>query len=721
MIVVAAVGAALLLFAPACSPPQAQQAPPFTLPAATFPDIVELADEKPAEALAALEARRAERTSIESDVLRARLLGAVERHAESARAWRAVGEAEPALEAYARRSAASAHLAAGEIDAARELLAALMSGDAPAEHTDLALDVATALRVAGRHDEARALYGAVTDARATGSRAEHARLGLAESLASTGDTAQALNELRRVRLGFGNFEAYEAAKRAEARIAQAASQPAPAVTAAEYATMIDRLLARSRYEEAISLYEDWKQADQASAPRLEAAIIDSLYRARENSKARARIREFRKRWPNSSYDDELTVLDFRIAIREARTADVRRLGYAIMRGRVPGVETGEARGIGRLVGSYLVAVGQVTEGLAVFRELFGSARSPAEQEDLLWRAGIAAVRAGQLDRAEGNLQALIARRVGPETTRIARFWLADIEAKRGNTTAARAIWTALADEHPLDYYGLRAADRLGRQDRISGSLPRPDLTADDETLEAPELRAARVLAAAGLEEDAAAFARQAAERFPDDLGIAYEAARASAAAGEYRAAHSLMARRFAAYVTRGGRDLPPEFLRLFWPMAFEEHVVEAGRRADLDPRIMLSIARRESRFDPGVRSVVGAVGLFQFMPYTAEELAGPAGLSDVSEEALKTPAASARLAATYLKGLLRQFDGELAPAAAAYNAGEDLVAHWWKAHKTAGVDLFVEMIPYSETRGYVREVVGNYEAYKALYPSPPAR
>lgn len=721
MIVVAAVGAALLLFAPACSPPQAQQAP-FTLPAPSFPDIVELAGEEPAEALSALEARQAGRTSIESDVLRARLLGAVGRHAESARAWRAVGAAEPALEVYARRAAVSAHVAAGEIDAAREALAPLMSGDAPAEHTDLALDVATALRVAGRHDEARALYRAVVGARATGSRAESARLGLAESLAATGDTAQALAELRRVRLAFGNFEAYDAAKRAEARITKAASQSVPALTTGEYATMIDRLLARSRYEEAIALYEEQlKTEDRSTAARIEAAVIDTLYRARENSKARERIREFRRRWPNSSYDDELTVLEFRIAIREARTGDVRRLGYAIMRGRVAGVETGEARGIGRLVGSYLVAVGRVTEGLSVFREMFRSARSSSEQEDLLWRAGIAAVRAGQLDRAESNLQGLIARRVGPETTRIARFWLGDIEAKRGNTAAARAIWTTLADEHPLDYYGLRAADRLGRTDRLSGALSPPDLTADDDTLAAPELRAARVLSAAGLEADAAAFARQAAERFPDDLGIAYEAARASAAAGEYRAAHSLMARRFPAYMTRGGRDLPPEFLRLFWPMAFEEHVVEAGERAGLDPRIMLSIARRESRFDPGVRSVVGAVGLFQFMPYTAEELAGSAGLSDVSEEALKTPAASARLAAAYLKGLLRQFDGELAPAAAAYNAGEDLVAHWWKAHKAAGVDLFVEMIPYSETRGYVREVVGNYEAYKALYPTPPAR
>jgi soluble lytic murein transglycosylase len=168
-------------------------------------------------------------------------------------------------------------------------------------------------------------------------------------------------------------------------------------------------------------------------------------------------------------------------------------------------------------------------------------------------------------------------------------------------------------------------------------------------------------------------------------------------------------------MVRGGRDLPPDFLKLFWPMAFEAQIVEAARRANIDPLIMLSIARRESRYDPGVRSAVGAIGLFQFMPYTAAEVAPAAGLTSVDEAALKTPHAASRLAATYLRDLLARFDGALAPAAASYNAGEDLATIWWKAHKQAGVDMFVEMIPYAETRGYVREVVANYETYRWLY------
>lgn len=716
MTIVAAAGLVVLVAtgAPGCS--TEPKAPSFTLPQSSFPEIVATAREKPADALAALEARRGSSPSIEADVLRARLLGDVGRHEESAAAWEAVAAAEPSLTAFARRAAARASLAAGRVDRAAAAVDRLLTEGTPADHTDLALLVAARLRTAGRHDEARALFRRVLDVNASGSRAEEARIGLAESLAASGDAAGALAELRRVRLAFGNFEAYAAAKRAEIRIAGAAGVPVPPVSAAEYATMTERLLARSRYDEAIVLFEQWKDADPSSAERLEAAIIDTLYRARENSKARDRIRRFRSRVPGSTYDDELTVLDFRIAIRDARTADVRRLGYAIMRGRVPGVTAAEARSVGRLVGSYLAAVGQVREALEVFRELFQSSRSPAEQEDLLWRAGITALRAGDLDRAKGNLQALIDRNAGPETTRIARFWIADAEAKSGNREAAARIWASLADEQPLDYYGLRAADRIGRTDRIGASAPAaPDLTVRDETLAAPELRAARILSGAGFAAEAAMFARQAAERFPGDLGIAYEAARVSAGAGEFRAAHSLMARRFPAYMTRGGRDLPADFLKLFWPMAFEAQIVDAAKRAGIDPLVMLSIARRESRYDPGVRSVVGAIGLFQFMPYTAAELAPAAGLTDVSETALKTPQAASRLAATYLRELLRRFDGELAPAAASYNAGEDLASIWWKAHKSAGVDMFVEMIPYSETRGYVREVVANYETYQWIW------
>src|SRR5690606_7985158 len=113
----------------------ARQAPSFSLPAPGFPTIVDLATTDPEKALAALQSQRRAETAIEADVLRAHLLTRVGRFAESAQAWREVAAAEPALDEYARRAAATAHVAGGNAGAAHELLKPLLAGSSPESHT----------------------------------------------------------------------------------------------------------------------------------------------------------------------------------------------------------------------------------------------------------------------------------------------------------------------------------------------------------------------------------------------------------------------------------------------------------------------------------------------------------------------------------------------------------------------------------------------------------
>src|SRR5688572_29795813 len=153
MTLVAAAGLVLVVFTsgPGCS---AEQAPTFTLPSPSSPDIVALAAQNPAEALKVLESRRGSTSSIETHVLRARLLADGGRHAESAGAWDAVAVAEPSLRMFALRASVRASLAAGDVDRARSTLDQLLGEGAPTEHTDLALLVAAKLRIARRHDEA---------------------------------------------------------------------------------------------------------------------------------------------------------------------------------------------------------------------------------------------------------------------------------------------------------------------------------------------------------------------------------------------------------------------------------------------------------------------------------------------------------------------------------------------------------------------------------------
>ncbi|MGE5357604.1 MAG: transglycosylase SLT domain-containing protein, partial [Bacteroidales bacterium] len=137
-------------------------------------------------------------------------------------------------------------------------------------------------------------------------------------------------------------------------------------------------------------------------------------------------------------------------------------------------------------------------------------------------------------------------------------------------------------------------------------------------------------------------------------------------------------------------------------------------KAGVDPLLLLSLMRRESRFVVAARSRTGALGLFQIMPYTARELEPTSADTPAGEGLLAAPA-SADLAARLVKRIQARFDSAVAPVVASYNAGEDRVSDWWKAATGLPEDLFVDSIPYAETRQYVREVLANYETYRRLY------
>jgi soluble lytic murein transglycosylase len=110
--------------------------------------------------------------------------------------------------------------------------------------------------------------------------------------------------------------------------------------------------------------------------------------------------------------------------------------------------------------------------------------------------------------------------------------------------------------------------------------------------------------------------------------------------------------------------------------------------------------------------------LFQIMPATAVEL-DPAFPADRAEVQLVRIDVAAELAATLLEQNLARFQGALAPAIASYNADKDRVQVWWNAATGLPEALFVDSIPYRETRGYVRQVLANYAMYQR-YGAPPA-
>ena len=168
----------------------------------------------------------------------------------------------------------------------------------------------------------------------------------------------------------------------------------------------------------------------------------------------------------------------------------------------------------------------------------------------------------------------------------------------------------------------------------------------------------------------------------------------------------------------GHAAVPRVFWELFYPLGWRAELNDVGGRAALDPIFVAAVVREESSYDPRARSRVGARGLMQLMPDTARQLARERGLPFVDGDAmLDEPAANLALGSAFLAGLVKEF-GEPRLAVAAYNAGPRACASGGRPGATDDVEVWVELIPFDETRVFVRRVMLAWEEYRRLYGAP---
>ena len=131
--------------------------------------------------------------------------------------------------------------------------------------------------------------------------------------------------------------------------------------------------------------------------------------------------------------------------------------------------------------------------------------------------------------------------------------------------------------------------------------------------------------------------------------------------------------------------------------------------------MLVALVRQESAFDPKAVSVAQARGLMQLIPPTAKRVARQLQLDRFSIDQLFRPRLNIRLGSQYLADRLAQFEGDIDRAVASYNAGPDPVNLWFSEGDYREAAEFVENIPYTETRNYVKIFHRNYHLYKRLY------
>lgn len=166
---------------------------------------------------------------------------------------------------------------------------------------------------------------------------------------------------------------------------------------------------------------------------------------------------------------------------------------------------------------------------------------------------------------------------------------------------------------------------------------------------------------------------------------------------------------------------PPTHLKyhywtLAYPLAYRSYVEIFSDNVGLDKNITWAIMREESAFKPTTVSSADARGLMQIIPQTGIEITEALQKSFHPDD-LNKPEVAIELGTWYLKQRMDEFKNHLPYAIASYNAGPEAVARWQKWGDELPPDLFIELIPYDETRNYVKKVLRSYWVYEALYRS----
>jgi soluble lytic murein transglycosylase len=286
-----------------------------------------------------------------------------------------------------------------------------------------------------------------------------------------------------------------------------------------------------------------------------------------------------------------------------------------------------------------------------------------------------------------------------------RYWRARAMAATAGAEAAAPLFNDIANLR--DYYGYLAADRLHRRYSLNARPSPDDAKAQNAIAVEGGLIRAHELFACDLADDAAL-------EWTTVLGGAEPAVKVQAA---HLAAHwGWYAESIATLAQAGEWD----DVRLRYPRPYPDAVAEASRLANVPADWILSVMRQESLYRKDAVSRADARGLMQMLPATATAVARRWHLPVPRNDSLFDPSVALPLGAAYLRELLDRYAGQLGLSLAAYNAGPVPVARWLPPN-SMDADVWIENIPYAETRSYVQHIVEHIVAFASVRDAEPPR
>jgi soluble lytic murein transglycosylase len=346
-----------------------------------------------------------------------------------------------------------------------------------------------------------------------------------------------------------------------------------------------------------------------------------------------------------------------------------------------------------------------------------------------WRLAWISYLAGNSAQAQELFLAHI--RNYPQSTHVpaALYYLGRLEQEKHPSTA-RALYALIARRFVHDYYALEANRQLKALPRESASaaglesgfsvaelaakIPSADPPAVQPCQRAAAgeaLRTFDILKAVHLDTLAEQDLRAQLARQPSSVPLLLALSRFAAEQGKHDLALHSARKIVPDYYSQQFSELPREIWDLLFPTTFRTLVRRHASLNRLDPYLVMALIRQESAFNPQATSPSNALGLMQIVPGTVTR---SRRYQRTVAQRLYNPTYNVRFGCAYLRKLLKQFDGNVPEALAAYNAGPSRVSQWLSDYSFRDPQEFVESIPFQETRIYVKGVLKDRMIYHQL-------
>jgi len=310
------------------------------------------------------------------------------------------------------------------------------------------------------------------------------------------------------------------------------------------------------------------------------------------------------------------------------------------------------------------------------------------------------------------------------------YWKARSLEKMGRTSEAIDVYKTIRGKYITTYYSYQSEQRLKglgvSVEKITKKeafdegfwtrdFGRYDSFTSDVRITS-HLTKALELMTMNMDSDASTEIELVVGRCVGDPDLLIEVARLLRYSGDYYTPILMAARHFSHFFSEYQPGVNDVYWQMRYPAGYRKEVERYAKEFGIEPSFVYAVIREESLFQPRVVSWAGAVGLMQIMPATGKSIAAQLGVEDFTVENLKDYRTNVRFGIFYLSGLMNEFGGEKVYALCGYNAGPGNARKWIKNREPdMEMDEFIESIPFSETRAYVKRILNTESIYRAVY------